>query len=437
MAILGTRLTALVGLIATAVLLAGCSTSYHAGDAAARDWASWVKSNPLAGAQVTDAVGTNVQPFQGSFEAFAQLRAPASEKNIVAAMASMCRFDDQTNASTTYWLQIGRVSLQAPCDTTGQHKVAAFWAAVYRLPGIGELAFSTKGIALTSDDAHLTALVPAISKAADASGQALATSANDYKSPHVTITQGRSKDLSTELGLTKGVLDTAASSVKAIEVVAGRVSVATSGSISQAQDWQASVGNGSPVLTVTPAKVSTEVPLTAAGRDLVERLSGKASVISIEVLKPFWNLTVTDSTAARAVVSQLDHERGTHDLGQLDLYAGTSQYQYATGIGRTCIIRPVCPETSGRAAALLDLCDLPEAVEVDDRFDAALDLRLHGTDLGPTLACLHRMPYGLPVYLQLPQGATFEFATGAHLTLKFPQATRYKNLETVWESFGQ
>jgi hypothetical protein len=428
-----------LALLASTALLVGCSSSYHAGDQASREWAAWAKDHPIAGARVTDAVGTNVQPFRGTFEAYARLTATPSEETIVKAMASMCRFDQETSSRTTYWLQIDRVSLQAPCDLEDQHYIAEFWSTVNRLPGIEELAFSTKGIALTADDAEIFSLAQVVSEAADETGHAAGTSVNDYTSPHVSITQSKGVDFSTELGLAKGVLDTAGSAVKAIRVVRGRVSASTSGTVAQAQDWQQRVGQGSPVLTVTPNKVTTELPFTARGRDLVERLSEDPRTTAVSVAKPFWAIGTKTTKSARGLIDFLDYEPGTKDLGQLQLDVGTTHYDSATGSGRSCYIRPVFPETNGRAAALLNLCDVPNAVNVDDRFDAALDLRLHGNDLDHAglpgaLACLRRLPFGQPVYLQLPQNDTIEFSTGEELVAEFPDSALAQRLAKIWDA---
>ncbi|MFL6108455.1 MAG: hypothetical protein ACJ72L_15955 [Marmoricola sp.] len=432
------RLAAVAVLLAAASLALGCSSSYHAGDQAAREWDSWVKDHPLAGAHVTDTAGTNVQPFHGTFEAYARLTAEPSEPHIVKAMASMCRFDSETGAATTYWLQVDRISVQAPCRHDEQQKVARFWTAVHELPGIEQLAFSTQGLNVTAHDDSITHLVPELSDAAAATGREAARSTSSYTSEHVRITQPLGEDLGTELPLAQAVLDTVGDGVKAIEVVPGRVSASTSGTVAQAQAWQQDVGHSSPVLTVTPDKVTTEVGLRSAGRELVDRLSRQKRVLAIEVVKPFWTIQVRTTDDARDLVRILADEIGAEELGQLQLDVGPSDYDSATGKGRTCFVRPAFPESRGRAAALLDLCDVPNAVEVDDRFDAALDLRLHGTDLDhaalpQALACLHRMPSDQPVYLQLPQNDTIEFSTGPKLVPRFPQSALAQKLSTIWD----
>ena len=417
----------LVALGLAAVLLAGCS--YHAGDEAARDWDAWVADHPLDGARVTDAVGTNVQPFQGTFEAYARLTAEPSEASIVTAMASMCRFDDETDSDTTYWLQIDEVSLQAPCSKPEQQKVAGFWTAAHALPGIRLVFLSSKGLSLEADDDAITGLVPVLSAAADATGRAGARTTNDYTSEHVTITQDRGADLSTELALTQGVLDVAGTAVQKIQVVAGRVSAATSGTVAQAQDWQRSTGAGSAVLTVTPDHVTTELPFTDRGRDLVDRLAADDRALAVNVVEAFWEVEARSTKDARSLVDAYADEPAAADLGRFQLDVGPSDYDSATGEGRTCFVRPEADRPK-HASAILDLCDLKEAVLVDDRFNAALSLRLRTTDLKAALACLKRAPYGLPVYLMLPQNETEEFTTGATLEMDYDDVA----LEKLWES---
>jgi hypothetical protein len=423
----------LVALTAAAALLVGCSSSYHAGDQASREWDAWVKDHPLAGARVTDAVGTNVQPFQGTFEAYARLTADQIESNIVKAMASMCRFDDETSSRTTYWLQIDRVSLQAPCSKGDQQKVAAFWGTVHDLPGIEELSFSSKGIGLNADDASLTTLIPAISDAADATGHAGRKSVNEYRSPLVAVTQAHGQSLSTELRLTQGVLEAAGADVKEIQVVAGRVSAATKGTVDEAHTWQDSVGEGSKVLTVTPARVRTELPLTADGRDVIDRLATDDRVLAINVIAAFWEVETPSTKDARSLAADLANEPGATALGHFQLDVGPSDYDSVTGEGRTCFVRPDFAHPA-HAAAILDLCDLKPVVDVDDRFDAALTIRYRATNLRPVLAILKQAPYGLPIYLLLPQNNTLEFTTGEKLTLDFPDAQPSKELEALWES---
>ncbi|MFL6059902.1 MAG: hypothetical protein ACJ72E_01630 [Marmoricola sp.] len=423
---------ALVGL-AAAVLVVGCSTSYHAGDAAARSWDSWVAHHPLDGARPTDRTGTNVQPFEATFSADAELTATPSEDAIVKAMASMCRFDHVTSASTTYWLHVGVLWLQAPCGGSGQQKMAGFWTAVDELDGYREIDLSAKGMYVEATDEAITGLVPQLSAAADATGRAGASTSNTYRSRRVTITQPHGADITGQLGLVQGALDVAGAAVTAVEAVPGRVTASTSGSVAEARQWQEQVGKGDTQLTVTPVRVSTEVPYTAAGRDLVERLSTDPRVLKVTTIKPYWEITTASTGDARGLISMLDHESAKADLGRLQVDVGPSSYHSADGSGRTCYVRPDFAHPN-HAAALLDLCDVASAVEVDDRFDAALDLRLHSTDLRPALACLKRAPYGLPVYLQLPQSETTEFTTGAKLVQKFPEAATSKDVERVWES---
>lgn len=409
-------------------LAAGCA--YHAGDEAARNWDKWVQQHPLVGARVTDTAGTNVQPFQGAFEAYARLTAAPGPQTIEKAMASMCAFNSETSSRTTYWLQIDRVTLQAPCSDEGRSKISAFWTDVHDLAGIEDLAFSAHGVALTADEAALPALVPQLSKAADATGLAARSSTNTYAGGHTTITQPRSRDLARELALTGHTLDVIGPAVLKIEVLPGRVSVATSGSVAQATGWQQQIGAGDPVLTVTPRRVITEVAYTARARGLVDRLATATGVLAVSTIKPFWAVTVTTSKDARALVRSLDHEPATADLGRLTVQVGKEQRNSATGVGRTCFVRPVFPESNGRAAALLDLCDQAGMVEVDDRFET-LDLRIKGPDLKGMLACLFRLPHGQQVYLQLQDG-TIEFTTGASLKTQYPASPLAKQLSTLW-----
>lgn len=430
---LRTRCAPLVTAGALALIGSGCA--YHAGDETARNWDSWVQAHPLAGARVTDAVGTNVQPFQGSFEAYARLTAAPSTSSIVAAMASMCRFDQQTSSATTYWLQVDRLELQAPCGGDQQARVAGFWKAVHDLAGIEKVTLSRRGLDVSADDASITTLAPLLASAADATGLPEQRSTKTYASPRVKITQDRGRDISTELRLVRGVLNDVGASVKAIEVVQGRVSVSTSGSVAEARRWQADVGHGSPILTVTPARVTTAVSFSARARDLVERLSTNPRVTDIAVLKPFWTVDTPTTNDARSLVSLLDHEPGVADLGQLVLDVGTVPRNEATNTGRTCDLRPVVPEAHGRAAALLDLCDRKAAVEVDDRF-AILDLRLEAPDLAGTLACLHRLPPGQEVYLQLADNSTIQFTTGRTLSTQYPDSPLAKKLSRVWATLG-
>ncbi|HEX4191337.1 MAG TPA: hypothetical protein VHZ06_10125 [Marmoricola sp.] len=412
---------------AVALLLSGCA--YHEGDQTARDWNSWVKQHPLKGARVTDVVGTNVQPFVGSFEAYARLTAPPSETSIKAAMASMCRFDKVTRTPTAYFLQIDRILVQAPCSASGQVKYAAFWTTTSALEGVEQLTFTSKGVDLTASDAALTSLVPEVSAAAEASGMASRTT-NLYASPHVHIEQKAGSALTDELGLTQGVLDSVGGKVLAIEVVGGRVSAATSGSVSDAQGWQDSVGHGSPILTVTPAHLRTEKPLTAPERGLLERMSTDPDVTDVAVTPSAWTIDTPSTKDGRALVAALNSEGATSALGRLTLDVAT------TGVrkDRPCLVQPRFPDHS-RAEALFDLCDRPDVANVDDRA-STMDLRITSDDLAGVLELVHRLPAKTDIYLELKDNTTIDMTTGSTLTTQFPQSDLGKQLTKIWDGLG-
>lgn len=410
-----------------ALLLSGCA--YHQGDATARDWTSWVKQHPLKGARVTDVVGTNIQPFKGSFEAYARLTAPASASSIKAAMASMCRFDKVTSTPTAYFLQIDRILIQAPCSASGQSKYAAFWATTSKLDGIDQLTFTSKGVDLTASDAVLTTLVPEVSAAATASGMAPRTT-NVYASPRVHIEQHAGFALSDELRLAQGVLDTVGDKVLHLEVVDGRVSAATNGSVEDAQRWQVSVSQGSPSLTITPAHLRTEKALTPTERDLLERMSVDSDVTDVAVMPSAWAIDTPSTKDGRALVAALDDEPATAALGRLTVDVAT------TGVrkDRPCQVRPEFPDRI-RADALFDLCDRPDVANLDDRA-STMDLRITSDDLTGILKLVHRLPAKTEIYLQVKDNSTIDMTTGDTLTTEFPQSDLGKQLTKIWSGLG-
>ncbi|MFL6158038.1 MAG: hypothetical protein ACJ72D_18255 [Marmoricola sp.] len=418
-------LTALTSLL----LVGGCA--YHEGDETARSWEKWVKEHPLAGARVTDVVGTNVQPFQGKFEAYARLTVTPTEKSLEAAMRSMCRFDEVTSTPTKYFLQIERIDVEAPCSARGQAHAAAFWTATKDLTGIVQLTFTSAGIDLRADDDAISTLVPEITAAADASGLARNATSNVFDGPHVAVTQRPGRALTDELALTQGVLDAAGDEVARIEVVNGRVSAATNGSVQQARSWQESVGHGSPLLTVTPAHVVTRVPLSGTERDLVDELSTDDHVTAVSVMEKAWTLDTPSTADARSLVEALGGEPATRALGRLTLdVAATGKRK-----DRPCRVRPDFPE-HGRADTLLALCDRADVANVDDRFDAGIDLRITDSDVRGVLRLVHQLPAGTEIALQLADNSTMELTTGDDLTVSFPQSDLGKQLVRIWSALG-
>ncbi|RNL80906.1 hypothetical protein [Nocardioides marmorisolisilvae] len=410
-------------------VLAGCA--YHAGDEAARDFDGWVADHPLVGAKVTDRTGTNVQPFRGTFQADAELTATPSEGAIVAAMASMCRFDAETTTRTRYWLYVDKLWLQAPCRKDRQQKVAGFWSDVHGLAGIEEVDFSPRGLAVTATDAEITGLVPKISAAADRSGWAEPNTANVYRSPRVSITQPKDANVSDQLALVQGVLDAAGSALVSVTASPGLVTASTSGSVEQARGWQADVGNGSQELLVMPTKITTEVAVEPAARPVLERLATDDRVMSVAIIKGQWSIRIPSTEQARALLPTLGDSHGV-GLGRLTLDIGKVPRDSGKGIGRTCDIRPV-PGGTDRAEALLDLCDLLGMVEVDDRFDT-LGLRIEDQDYRGMIVCLHRLAVGQKVYLTTKDNSSIEFTIGSTLETQYPNSPLGKVLIPIWNA---
>ena len=385
-----------MGLLAVlSLVLSSCS--YRAGSKAAEDFDEWVKEHPIRGAEVDEALGNNVYPFKGELTVYIRLTVEPSDSAIVTAMRDVCRFDDETRADVTYWLQVERVSIQASCTSSVQPVLATFYDAVAGLDGLDSLFLWTAGVEGHATDEAVPLIAGPVFAAADATGYVAKGSPYTFDSKHVSVIAQPGQDLAGPLATAHDVLPVVGHNVTKLKVTLGLVATETSGTVAEAQGWQAAVTPASgTALAIVPRHVVTDVAYSDASRDLVERLSTKPGVDEVATYPDHWQITLADSATAHTLQTPLATEPGRAALGKLIL-AIEAKYRF-------CGVSAEFPVT-GRAEALLGLCERKDVPRLDDRF-TPLGLQFTGSDFRPILDVVHQLKAGTAVYLQcIGQGA--------------------------------
>ena len=86
----------------------------------------------------------------------------------------------------------------------------------------------------------------------------------------------------------------------------GLVVAETTGSVAEAQQWQAAVrADPGTTLLVTPARVTSDVALTPPQRTVVETVSADARVTLVSTYPDHWVIDVVDTGGARPLLADL------------------------------------------------------------------------------------------------------------------------------------